>query len=342
MQTNHFTDNIWKRKLTEHYPIKPFLTNNSYHYIENIDSKKIINIGNNVTVIDRIPTFSKFLGFFEELTKNIYAFRGFNDFNELLPGYRRLGKEIDEIQALKLFEKQGSAYFNAKNPIEFIATAQHFGLPTRLIDFTTNPFIALFFATYKPLNNDRKYYYIACSRFETNLILEELPVFNSVDINKENVFFGLGSEDQYHSFYRKIADINEKIHTFYNDSTLSKIDFEIIKNRINQVRERNENDIPIGVSAEESRKNKSCIFIQPSFTNERIKNQQGLFMYPYDDNIETHTDILVNNLSIIAVHKSYRDDIITYLNRIGITEYKMMPDLASICYEITRELREKL
>lgn len=60
-------------------------------------------------------------------------------------------------------ENYGSSYFYAATPIEFMSCAQHLGLPTRLSDFTYNPFIALSFALYTTKGtrytyDDDKYY----------------------------------------------------------------------------------------------------------------------------------------------------------------------------------------
>lgn len=92
---------------------------------------------------------------FDDLMKDGAIFRGISNRKQLLPKIIRNDKDcsLEEIKILKMFEQYYGIYTTANNCWEFLALAQHCGLMTRLIDFTYNPYVALFFSLHDKIED---------------------------------------------------------------------------------------------------------------------------------------------------------------------------------------------
>ena len=87
--------------------------------------------------------------------------------------------------------------------------------------------------------------------------------------------------------------------------------------------------------------NGAVLFIDPNQSNQRLVMQQGLFMFPYTLDKEKHHQVIENNTNLIKIKKNLRDDLLAYLNTIGINAFRIMPDLPSVCAAVERKVKDR-
>ena len=271
-----------------------------------------------------------------------WVFRGYNTQEQLLPNVIRRNVSDVEETLLFEFERYGAQYINASNPVDFMSYAQHFGLSTRLLDFTYNPFVALYFALFSPKSNgnyrnpeDKDYYYIRYASTNNNIMIHHIPYFN------DGPLFEINSMAQ-----RSMALI-ETVEAMFSGQNISSFLFDSPEKMVSAffksiAMHTDINDMDAFVSDNKEKvSNGAILFIDPNQSNQRLVMQQGLFMFPYTLDEKKHLQVIESNTSLIKIKKDLRDELLAYLDTIGINAFRIMPDLPSVCEAVERKVKDR-
>ena len=271
-----------------------------------------------------------------------WVFRGYNTQEQLLPNVIRRNVSDVEDTLLFEFERYGAQYINASNPVDFMSYAQHFGLSTRLLDFTYNPFVALYFALFSPKSNgnyrnpeDKDYYYIRYASTNNNIMIHYIPYFN------DGPLFEINSMAQ-----RSMALI-KTVEAMFSGQNISSFLFDSPEKMVSAffksiAMHTDINDMDAFVSDNKEKvSNGAILFIDPNQSNQRLVMQQGLFMFPYTLDEKKHLQVIESNTSLIKIKKDLRDELLAYLDTIGINAFRIMPDLPSVCEAVERKVKDR-
>ena len=64
-------------------------------------------------------------------------------------------------------------------------------------------------------------------------------------------------------------------------------------------------------------------------------------MFPYTLDPEKHRAIIENNTDLIRISKDIREELLEYLDTIGINTFRLMPDIQSVCTAVKRKVVEE-
>ena len=272
--------------------------------------------------INFISSINQYVDFLGEIQKNDskILFRGHSKVSyDLKPSLFRKKEWLSNERKmyLELMAKCPAEFERLESHIEKLAEMQHYGLPTRLLDVTQNPLVALYFAC----ETQPSYYgeiivfsqdldSIKYFQSDTVALLASLPLFTE----------------------------NEQMQ-FYNSSIVNASNVKVFSNKIERLVHEVRMERPgfkSEIRAEDVRNAVVCI---PARKNRRIDNQEGAFIVCglLDEiyggkkyNTLSNLRLKLDNKKIAICIIDKKTELLNELENLGINKAKIYPEIDDV------------
>lgn len=277
-------------------------------------------------------------GFVEEILersaseKIITAYRGHGSSDFVLkPSIFRAAstRENEDILLRELIAAHPEDFNGDTSALEMLVRMQHYSLPTRLLDVSFNPLVALYFAC----ESVKKRQFTIRSGKRTSRTVEKDGDVVILTINKRNVrYFDsdavscLANLARLSWRYKKKIDTSLTIEEFNDSTPIKRLTHFILQEKNGFLPEIDPYDLD------------SIILVKPKQNNKRILAQAGAFFaFGLDEEIESGSrdGITVEKLRVSGGAKS---SILKDLDKLGINEKTMFPEIERAARYITGSL----
>lgn len=288
-----------------------------YFVDENSEDNKKYYIENVTQFLKLIFYHKSPTDYLDEVPKNIY-YRGQanKDWKIECSLFRQKLLNKEDQMLNDIINRRPKDFFYCNNNLEKLVLLQHYGIPTRLLDITLNPLVALYFAC----KNDREIQqdgavYIFEEEYDLDFIMG--------DIISDFAFFK--NEGTYQNFKNTLKRENALTEDYVIENTLKK-KYILIKPKMNNER----------IIAQQG------LFLCLSNGGIEGKLEDNLKLKKRNFSIEASKKILIN--------KKFKKKILEELENIGIKQSILFPEIENhveelikkySTYEKSEEIKEK-
>ena len=229
------------------------------------------------------------------------------EYESIMPGICRKGI-IDEQEEYRKIQMDYPEEFSAKAHLSNLVKMQHYGSNTRLLDFTLNPLIALYFAVETDKDKDGKVFAINVDKekilFQNSdkaLMLSCLPIFSRKDQN----------------------DIRQFCENHTGEITDQDIVYSNVMRRfLHEIR----SEYPAFETAIIGKDLLNYYFICPNKDNERMKSQSGAFAI-FGLNEEELTQKITDSATVIEISAQSKEELLRDLDLMKINSSTVYPGI---------------
>lgn len=283
----------------------------------------------------KISSIGEFINIINELSNTISEnhklfYRGQSSI------YYKFESSIDRnpnVSEKKLYNKIIREYpyeFKTNNRLHNLTILQHFRAPTRLLDFSLNPLIALYFATCDNENIDGRIIILSVNEnkieFENSSKIRAIACLSYLNKKEIDMIRNLSNgvyKDKYLYEIKKVLFETDKQNLTSLDKALIYF-INILKNENIQLNFKLRNLF-----------NMYMLLSNKDF--DRVKSQNGVFLLNGNDSRFNSLREISNDKYIymekyiIDVERKHKKKILQELNLIGINDSTVYPDLEKLC-----------
>lgn len=255
----------------------------------------------------------------EKATRLCFYYRGVSNNSHLIePGIYRSTEKHQENYYFNEISVRCPDAFRSFNNLEKLTYMQHYGCPTRLLDITANPLVALYFSCLGNQKKDGVVYVFAISESDVLYsnsdrvqMLSKLAEFNQTDQKKLRYYA-----------YRYL------LNDSFPCSTSRKYRNQIIEQYYHSIKRNNsafEREIvPFDML--------KPLFVQPNKDNPRILKQDGAFIISGLDQNGIESDFKIRKFIVneMIIESNSKNSILRDLEYIGINQATLFPEVEKV------------